>query len=157
VVEPANLNAPGQVVIAGARDAVARAIEAAKARGAKRGLMLPMSVPAHCALMKPAAEVLARHLATIAMKAPAVPVVNNADVAAPADPAAIRDALVRQVHSTVRWIEVVGEMRARGATHLVECGPGKVLQGLVKRIAPDATSWTLASSQAITEARAGTA
>lgn len=153
VVEPANLNAPGQVVIAGARPAVERAIAAAKARGAKRALLLPMSVPAHCALMKPAADVLARHLATVPMGAPSVPVVNNADVAAPTDPARIREALVRQLHSPVRWIEVVANLRARGATGLVECGPGKVLQGLVKRIAPDMPSWTLASSQAISEAR----
>lgn len=156
VVEPANLNAPGQVVIAGARAAVQRAIEAAKARGARRGMMLPMSVPAHCALMRPASRALAGHLEAVAMKPPAIPVVNNVDVAAPADPAAIRDALVRQVCGTVRWIDVVNELRARGAAGFVECGPGKVLQGLVKRIAPDAAVWTLASSQAIAEARAAT-
>ena len=155
VVEPANLNAPGQVVIAGVRPAVERAIGAAKARGAKRGLMLPMSVPAHCALMKPAADALARHLDGVPLRSPSIPVINNADVASPSDPAAIRDALVRQVCSPVRWIEVVHELRARGATHLVECGPGKVLQGLVKRIAPETPAWTLASSQAIAEARAG--
>ncbi len=154
VVEPANLNAPGQVVIAGARPAVERAIAAAKARGAKRAVMLPMSVPAHCALMRPAADVLARHLAGVPMRPPAISVVNNSDVTAPADAASIRDALIRQLYSPVRWVELVGELRARGATHLVECGPGKVLQGLVKRIAPDVPSWTLASSQAIVEARA---
>ncbi|MFN8992030.1 MAG: ACP S-malonyltransferase [Betaproteobacteria bacterium] len=153
VVEPANFNAPGQVVIAGARAAVERAIAAAKARGAKRAVMLPMSVPAHCALMRPAAEALARHLDAVSMHSPAIPVVNNADVAAPADPARIREALVRQLYSPVRWIEVVGELRVRGTTHILECGPGKVLQGLVKRIAPDIPSWTLASSQAIVEAR----
>jgi [acyl-carrier-protein] S-malonyltransferase len=157
VVEPANLNAPGQVVIAGARAAVERAIAAAKARGAKRAVMLPMSVPAHCALMRPAAEALARHLDAVSMRSPAIPVVNNADVAAPADPARIREALVRQLYSPVRWIEVVGELRARGTTHFLECGPGKVLQGLVKRIAPDIPSWTLASSQAIVDARSAVA
>ena len=137
VVEPANLNAPGQIVIAGNRGAVERAIEAAKARGAKRGVMLPMSVPSHCSLMRPAADKLAAALAAVRISVPRIPVINNADVASPQSIDAIRDALVRQLFSPVRWIESVAAMAGQGATHIVECGPGKVLQGMVKRIAPE--------------------
>lgn len=150
-VEAANLNAPGQIVIAGARAAVERAIEAAKAKGAKRAILLPMSVPSHCSLMRPAAEKLAMRLASVPIAAPAIPVINNADVASPQEPKAIADALVRQLHNPVRWIETVTAMADQGATHIVECGPGKVLQGMVKRIAPQVTAFTLASSAAIAE------
>lgn len=150
-VEAANLNAPGQIVIAGARAAVERAIEAAKAKGAKRAILLPMSVPSHCSLMGPAAEKLAMRLASVPIAAPAIPVINNADVASPQEPKAIADALVRQLHNPVRWIETVTAMADQGATHIVECGPGKVLQGMVKRIAPQVTAFTLASSAAIAE------
>ncbi|MBX9633176.1 MAG: ACP S-malonyltransferase [Burkholderiales bacterium] len=150
-VEAANLNAPGQIVIAGARTAVERAIEAAKAKGAKRAILLPMSVPSHCSLMRPAAEKLAARLASVPIAAPSIPVINNADVAAPREPKAIADALVRQLHNPVRWIETVTAMADQGATHIVECGPGKVLQGMVKRIAPQVTAFTLSSSAAIAE------
>jgi [acyl-carrier-protein] S-malonyltransferase len=135
VVEPANLNSPGQIVIAGHRDAVERGMALAKARGAKRAVMLPMSAPSHCALMKPAAERLRERLAAVAMKAPAVPVVQNADVASFADPARIKQALVEQLYRPVRWIETVEFLAAQGATVAVECAPGKVLTGLNKRIA----------------------
>ncbi|MCC4117835.1 ACP S-malonyltransferase [Aromatoleum toluclasticum] len=135
VVEAANLNAPGQIVIAGAKGAVERAIEAAKARGAKRAMLLPVSAPFHCALMKPAAERLAERLATVTIGKPDIAVINNVDVAVYDDPASIRDALVRQAFSPVRWIELVQEMARRGMGHVLECGPGKVLAGMTKRIA----------------------
>lgn len=135
VVEAANLNAPGQIVIAGAKGAVERAIEAAKARGAKRAMLLPVSAPFHCALMKPAAERLAERLASVTINRPEIDVINNVDVAVYDDPAKIRDALVRQAFSPVRWIELVQEMARRGMGHVLECGPGKVLAGMTKRIA----------------------
>ncbi|WP_269532619.1 ACP S-malonyltransferase [Chitinimonas sp. BJYL2] len=134
VVEAVNFNSPGQVVIAGAKTAVDRACEACKARGAKRALPLPVSVPSHCALMKPAAEKLATALAGIEIKAPAIPVIHNADVAAYTDAAQIRDALARQLFSPVRWVETVQYFGANGVTLVAECGPGKVLAGLNKRI-----------------------
>ncbi|MBD5805306.1 Malonyl CoA-acyl carrier protein transacylase [Azoarcus sp. Aa7] len=137
VVEAANLNAPGQIVIAGAKGAVERAIEAAKARGAKRAMLLPVSAPFHCALMKPAAERLAERLASVTIGKPEIAVINNVDVAVYDDPARIRDALVRQAFSPVRWIELVQEMARRGMGHVLECGPGKVLAGMTKRIAGD--------------------
>lgn len=137
VVEAANLNAPGQIVIAGAKGAVERAIEVAKARGAKRAMLLPVSAPFHCALMKPAAERLAERLASVAIGKPDISVINNVDVAVYDDPARIRDALVRQAFSPVRWIELVQEMARRGMGHVLECGPGKVLAGMTKRIAGD--------------------
>ncbi len=134
VVEAVNLNAPGQVVIAGGAAAVERAVGAAKARGAKRAVTLPVSVPSHCALMRPAAERLAERLAEVELRAPRIPVLHNADVAAHGDPAAIRDALVRQLHSPVRWVETLQAMAEQGVSLVVECGPGKVLAGLTKRI-----------------------
>lgn len=151
IVEPANLNAPGQVVISGSRPAVERAIAAAKARGAKRAVMLPMSVPAHCALMQPAAPVLRAALAAVTIAAPSIPVINNVDVATPSTTEAIVDALARQVHRPVRWIEVVQHMTRQGVTHIVECGPGKVLHGLVRRISPETSNLTLASLAAVAE------
>ena len=152
VVSPANLNAPGQIVISGARAAVERAIEACKARGAKRAVMLPMSVPAHCSLMRPAAEVLAQALDSCDLRTPRIPVVNNVDVAVVDSPTDIRDALVRQLYSPVRWIETVQALEAReGAGRIVECGPGKVLHGLVRRIVTGATAVTLSSGQVITD------
>ena len=151
VVSPANLNAPGQIVIAGGKAAVGRAIEACKARGAKRAVLLPMSVPSHCALMRPAAETLAGALAGIALKSPAFPIINNVDVREATTPAEIADALVRQLYCPVRWIEIVTAMHAAGVTHIVECGPGKVLHGMVRRIATDVTSATLSSAQAIAD------
>ncbi|MCL2918762.1 ACP S-malonyltransferase [Shewanella litorisediminis] len=134
VVSPVNFNSPGQVVIAGNKDAVERAAAACKAAGAKMAVALPVSVPSHCSLMKGAADKLAEALAAIEFSAPAIPVINNVDVQAPSDINAIRDALVRQLYCPVRWTETVEAMAAEGITHLVECGPGKVLTGLAKRI-----------------------
>lgn len=137
VVEAANLNAPGQIVIAGNVAAVERAIELAKGRGAKRAMMLPVSAPFHCALMTPAAERLAQRLADVTISSPRFPVLNNVDVGMCDEPAHIRDALVRQAYSPVRWIETVEAIAAYGVTHVLECGPGKVLTGMNKRIARD--------------------
>jgi [acyl-carrier-protein] S-malonyltransferase len=137
VVEAVNFNAPAQVVIAGHKEAVDRACELAKAEGAKRALPLPVSAPFHSSLLQPAAEVLARALAGISMSTPQVPVLNNVDVAMPSDAEAIKDALVRQAWHPVRWVETILAMKAQGVTHIVECGPGKVLTGLVKRIDRD--------------------
>lgn len=134
VVEPANYNAPAQVVIAGHRQAVERACERAKALGAKRALLLPVSAPFHSSLLRPAGERLAHALAAVALRAPQVPLVNNVDVAIESDPARIRDALVRQSYSPVRWVEVVQRFKALGVTRVIEFGPGKVLAGLVSRI-----------------------
>lgn len=134
VVEAVNFNSPGQVVIAGGSAAVARAIEACKARGAKRALPLPVSVPSHCALMKPAAEKLASALAGIDIQAPQIPVLHNVDVMSHSNPDQIRDALARQLYSPVRWVETVQQIAAADIRLLAECGPGKVLAGLTKRI-----------------------
>ncbi|MDK9704944.1 MAG: ACP S-malonyltransferase [Sulfuritalea sp.] len=133
VVQAVNFNEPKQTVIAGHKAAVERAAELVKARGAKRALMLPVSAPFHCSLMQPAAEALKARLAEVDLAAPRIPVINNVDVAQLADPAAIRDALVRQAASPVRWVETMQAMQAAGVTHVFECGPGKVLSGLVKR------------------------
>ncbi|WP_104035590.1 ACP S-malonyltransferase [Vibrio jasicida] len=134
VVSPVNFNSPGQVVIAGSKDAVERAGALCKEAGAKRALPLPVSVPSHCALMKPAAEKLAVALESIEFNEPQLPVINNVDVAAETDPAKIKDALVRQLHSPVRWTESVQLMSEQGVENLLELGPGKVLTGLTKRI-----------------------
>lgn len=134
VLEAVNYNSPAQVVIAGNRAAVERGMDLAKARGAKRAIMLPMSVPSHCQLLKGAAERLRGYLANVSMQAPATPVLHNADVAAYSDSAAIKDALVRQLYSPVRWVETVLEFGKQGITHNIECAPGKVLAGLNKRI-----------------------
>lgn len=140
VVSPVNFNSPGQVVIAGNKEAVERAGAACKAAGAKRALPLPVSVPSHCALMKPAADKLAVALEEIAFNAPSVPVVNNVDVKCESDAAAIRHALVRQLYSPVRWTESVELMASQGVTQLLEMGPGKVLTGLTKRIVDSLTA-----------------
>ena len=134
IVELANYNSPGQLVISGSRAAVERAIEAAKARGAKRAMMLPMSVPAHSSLMRPAAERFRERIAAISVAAPKVPVIQNIDVASFNDPAAIKDALVRQLYGPVRWIETIKALADAGVKHVIECGPGRVLVGLNKRI-----------------------
>ncbi|ATG73959.1 [acyl-carrier-protein] S-malonyltransferase [Zobellella denitrificans] len=134
VVSAVNFNSPGQVVIAGHKAAVERANALMKESGAKRALPLPVSVPSHCALMRPAAEKLAETLAGMNFNAPAVPVINNVDVRAETDPAAIKDALVRQLYSPVRWTETVEAMAGQGVTLALEVGPGKVLTGLAKRI-----------------------
>jgi [acyl-carrier-protein] S-malonyltransferase len=137
VVEAVNFNAPAQVVIAGAKAAVEKACEIAKAKGAKRALPLPVSAPFHSSLLKPASDRLREYLANVAVGAPAIPVINNVDVAIVNDPAAIKDVLVRQAASPVRWVETVQKMKADGVTRVVECGPGKVLAGLTKRIDGD--------------------
>lgn len=134
VVEAVNYNAPAQVVIAGHQAAVGRACEIAKAKGAKRALPLAVSAPFHSSLLKPASDRLREHMAGMRFSAPRIPVINNVDVAMLDDGAAIKDALVRQAASPVRWVETIKAMRASGITHIVECGPGKVLAGLVKRI-----------------------
>ncbi|ELP9499043.1 TPA: ACP S-malonyltransferase [Vibrio alginolyticus] len=140
VVSPVNFNSPGQVVIAGSKDAVERAGALCKEAGAKRALPLPVSVPSHCALMKPAAEKLAVALESIEFNSPQLPVINNVDVVAETDPAKIKDALVRQLHSPVRWTETVELMHEQGVENLLELGPGKVLTGLTKRIVKTLTA-----------------
>jgi len=134
VLEAVNFNSPGQVVIAGHRAAVERGMDLAKAKGAKRAIMLPMSVPSHCILLKGAAEKLCDYLKNVAVQAPVIPVLHNADVKSYADAALIKDALMRQLYSPVRWVETVLEFGKQGITHNVECAPGKVLAGLNKRI-----------------------
>lgn len=134
VVEAVNFNSPGQVVIAGNAAAVERAMLAAKEAGAKRALPLPVSVPSHCSLMKPAAEKLAEALKPVAIQAPKIRVIHNADVATYDDAEQIKDALVRQLYSPVRWTETVNALVSDGITESAECGPGKVLAGLAKRI-----------------------
>jgi len=141
VLEPVNFNAPGQIVIAGDARAVDRAILAAKAAGAKRAVMLPVSVPSHCALMRPAAERLAARLNEVDLSLPAVRVLHNASVSAADSLEVLRDLLVRQLHSPVRWVETVQAAGALGVTRAIESGPGKVLSGLNKRI--DKTMTTL--------------
>ena len=144
IVEAVNLNAPEQTVIAGHTAAVQRAADTCKARGAKRALLLPVSAPFHCSLMLPAAEKLCARLATLNVVAPKILLLNNVDVASPQDPAAIKDALVRQAAAPVRWVETMQAMAAQGVTHVYECGPGKVLAGLVKRCADGVTGVALA-------------
>lgn len=134
VVSPVNFNSPGQVVIAGNKEAVERAGELCKEAGAKRALPLPVSVPSHCALMSSAADKLAEDLKAISFNAPQIPVINNVDVEAYSDGEKIKDALIRQLYSPVRWTETVNKMAEQGVESLVEAGPGKVLQGLTKRI-----------------------
>jgi [acyl-carrier-protein] S-malonyltransferase len=153
VVSPANFNDPKQTVIAGSKAGVDAACEKLKALGAKRALLLPVSAPFHCALMKPAAEVLRERLAGVAIAPPRIPVVNNIDVAVQSEPDAIRDALYRQAFGPVRWVEVVAALKARGLTHIVECGPGKVLAGLVKRCDPELTTMTLLDPASLADAK----
>ncbi|MDY0886375.1 ACP S-malonyltransferase [Kosakonia sp. CFBP8986] len=154
VVSPVNYNSPGQVVIAGHKEAVERAGAACKAAGAKRALPLPVSVPSHCALMKPAAEKLAAELSNITFNAPQIPVVNNVGVACETTPEAIRDALVRQLYSPVQWTKSVEFMASQGIEHLYEVGPGKVLTGLTKRIVDTLTASALNEPAAMSEALA---
>jgi len=137
VVEAVNFNDPKQTVIAGSKAGVDKACELLKAAGAKRALLLPVSAPFHSSLMKPAAVRLQAALERLSLQAPQIPVINNIDVAAPTDAASIRDALVRQAAGPVRWVEVIQSLRTRGVTHVIECGPGKVLAGMAKRIDGD--------------------
>jgi len=152
VLEPANLNSPGQIVIAGHRAAVERGMAAAKAHGAKIARMLPMSAPSHCSLMRPAAERLRERLAGVPVAAPKVPVVQNADVAAFDDPDRIRLALVEQLFRPVRWVETVRYLHAAGVTRIVECAPGKVLAGLVKRTVDGVEAVAITDSAALAAA-----
>ena len=135
VVQAVNFNSPEQTVIAGNAAAVQRAADLCKTRGAKRAMLLPVSAPFHCSLMQPAAEKLKARLATMTLSTPAIPVINNVDVAVQADVEKIRDALVRQAASPVRWAEIMRHMQADGITNIIECGPGKVLSGVAKRCA----------------------
>jgi [acyl-carrier-protein] S-malonyltransferase len=134
VVEAVNLNSPGQVVIAGNKAAVERAMALAKGKGAKRALPLPVSVPSHSSLMLPAAEKLLAYLQGVMLAAPTIPLLHNSDVQSHAEPDAIRAALARQLHTPVRWVETVRALKAAGIERVIECGPGKVLAGLTKRI-----------------------
>jgi [acyl-carrier-protein] S-malonyltransferase len=152
VVQAVNFNAPGQIVIAGESGAVVRAMEACKALGAKRALPLPVSAPFHSTLMKPAADRLKGFLENVRFSPPSITVVNNVDVRIESSPSAIKDALVRQASSPVRWVETIQKMIDDGATHVIECGPGKVLAGLTKRISAQAQSFALADRAALEQA-----
>ncbi|PSV06311.1 [acyl-carrier-protein] S-malonyltransferase [Photobacterium kishitanii] len=154
VCSPVNFNSPGQVVIAGNKEAVERANVLCKEAGAKRALPLPVSVPSHCALMKPAADKLAIALEGLAFNAPAIPVINNADVATEIDPVAIKLALVKQLYNPVRWTESVERMTAEGVEELLEMGPGKVLTGLTKRIDRELSSVAVNDVASLTAALA---
>ncbi len=153
VVEAVNFNDPRQTVIAGSKAGVEHGCAVLKALGAKRALALPVSAPFHSSLMQPAAEALRERLAAVAIAPPAIAVINNIDVAAPVDAASIRDALYRQAFGPVRWVEVVQALRARGLTHVVECGPGKVLAGMVKRIDAEAGSAAIFDPASLREVR----
>jgi [acyl-carrier-protein] S-malonyltransferase len=151
VLEAVNFNSPGQVVIAGNKAAVERGMELAKARGAKRALPLPVSVPSHCALMKPAAVKLAEYLENVTINTPQIPLIQNADVATYQDAEKIKDALVRQLYSPVHWVETVQAIHAQGITQAAECGPGKVLAGLTKRIVAELSCVALTNNEALNE------
>jgi [acyl-carrier-protein] S-malonyltransferase len=137
VVEAVNFNSPGQIVIAGETLAVDKTLEIAKQMGAKRGQKLPVSVPSHCQLMKPAADALSAYLAGVIVQSPKIPVMNNVDVKCNTDPEEIRDAVVRQLYCPVRWTQTIEVMASEGIDTVIECGPGKVLSGLNKRIKSD--------------------
>jgi [acyl-carrier-protein] S-malonyltransferase len=152
VVQAVNFNAPGQVVIAGEKAAVERAMEACKEKGAKRAVLLPVSAPFHSTLMRPAAQKLETYLDKVNVAPPKIAVVNNADVSIETEPARIKDALVRQAASPVRWVETIRRMVDSGVTHIVECGPGKVLAGMTKRIAPGVKSLAAADRASLEQA-----
>ncbi len=152
-VEAVNFNDPKQTVIAGTKAGVEKACEVLKAAGAKRALPLPVSAPFHSSLMKPAAERLKEKLAATPFAVPAIPVINNIDVVAATDADAIRDALYRQAFGPVRWVETIQALKARGLTHVIECGPGKVLAGMVKRIDGDLVSATVLDPASLQEAK----
>jgi [acyl-carrier-protein] S-malonyltransferase len=151
VCEAVNLNCPGQVVIAGDTAAVERAMELAKTKGAKRALPLPVSVPSHCALMEPAAEKLAKYLSTVTVNTPKIKVIHNTDVSSHTEPEQIKQALVKQLYSPVRWVETVQVIHQTGVTLSAECGPGKVLSGLTKRIVADLPCVALTSRDEFAE------
>ncbi len=154
VVEAANFNDPKQVVISGSKAGVEKGCEMLKAAGAKRALLLAVSAPFHCSLMKPAAERLREQLEAVTFNTPQIAVVNNIDVAVQTEPAAIREALYRQSFGPVRWVELIQALKARGVTSVIECGPGKVLAGMVKRIDGELKSTTVLDPASMTEARA---
>lgn len=154
VVSAVNFNAPGQVVIAGSAAAVERAIEACKARGAKRAMALPVSVPSHCALMRPAAEKFAAAVEAIDWQMPQIAIVQNTSAQVPADLAVLKRDLLEQLYSPVRWVESVVLLAERGVTELVECGPGKVLSGLNKRCAKGVNTYNLDTPEAFAATRA---
>jgi [acyl-carrier-protein] S-malonyltransferase len=153
VVEPVNFNAPSQVVIAGHKNAVERAAAAAKAAGAKRAVMLPVSAPFHSSLLQPAAERLAQYMQNVPFHAPRIPIVNNVDVAVETDPQAIKAALARQACRPVRWTEIIGAMSDRDVAVIAECGPGKVLSGLTRRIDAQLESYAIADPASIAQTR----
>lgn len=151
VVEAVNFNAPRQVVIAGHKPAVERGIAVAKSKGAKRAVMLPVSAPFHSSLLKPAADRLGAYLDQVAVVAPRIPVMNNVDVTTETDPARIKDALARQACKPVRWVEVIRRMVAAGVTHVTECGPGKVLAGLTRRIDTNLQGYAIVDPQSLAQ------
>lgn len=151
-LEPANYNSPGQIVIAGHRNAILRGIEMAKTQGAKRAIMLPMSIPSHCSLMQPAADKMKQQLQQVALQSPKIPVLHNADVETHSDAADIKEILVRQLTAPVRWVDTIKAFAASGITHVVECGPGKILAGLNKRIDQNLQQLSLADSEATRQA-----
>lgn len=151
VVQAVNFNAPGQVVIAGSNAAVSAAIEALKAAGAKRAMALPVSIPAHSSLMTPAAQQLRERIATIAVNLPTIPVIHNCNLEIASNPEQVRDNLVQQLDSPVRWVESIEKMTAGGITQFVESGPGKVLCGMIKRIAKEADAAAIDTPELINE------
>ena len=155
LVEAANFNDNGQTVISGSKAAVERACEVLKAQGAKRALLLPVSAPFHCALMRPAALILRERLRQIAIASPQIPLINNIDVMEESDPERIRDALYRQAFGPVRWVQTVQSIKARGLEHMVECGPGKVLSGMVKRIDASLGAFAVFDPASLAETQAG--
>ena len=155
LVEAANFNDNAQTVISGSKAAVERACEVLKAQGAKRALLLPVSAPFHCALMQPAALILRERLRQIALAIPQIPLVNNIDVLEETDPERIRDALYRQAFGPVRWVQTVQALKARGLEHIVECGPGKVLSGMVKRIDASLSAFAVFDPATLAETQAG--
>lgn len=155
IVEAVNFNAPGQVVIAGEKAALAAAVDAAKARGCRRAIVLPVSAPFHSSMLEPAARQLAERLEAVPMQEPSVPVIHNVDVERHPEPEAIRAALARQAASAVQWVKTIERMKAEGVTDIVECGPGKVLTGMIRRIAPEIKTYNIfdaASLAAVREA-----
>ena len=155
VLSPVNFNSPGQVVIAGTAAAVQRAVDGAKEAGAKRALVLPVSVPSHCQLMHGAAERMAERLASIEISVPGIPVIHNFNVQVEQSPEAIKTALVNQIEQPVRWVETIQKMSADGVDKLVECGPGKVLVGLNKRIDKAMETWAVYDAETMAAALEG--
>jgi len=152
LLEPANFNSPGQVVIAGHKNAILQGIELAKSKGAKRAVMLPMSIPSHCSLMNSAAENIQQQLEHMILQSPKIPILHNVDVKPHLDTASIKEILVQQLVSPVRWVDTIRALATAGITHVVECGPGKVLAGLNKRIDQNLQQLSLADSEAIKQA-----